>query len=41
MTFRGYKVGKKRFGCNESAKNKADAESKKTGLPVERYKYKI
>lgn len=41
MRFIGYKVGEKRFGCNETARKKAEAESKKTGMPVELYRYKI
>lgn len=39
MTFFGYKVGKKTFGCGQ--RKEAFAYAKETGLPVEVFQYKF
>lgn len=41
MRFIGYKVGDKKFGCSRKAREKAEAEAKKSGLKVDIYRYKI
>jgi len=41
MRFVGYKVGNKKFGCSQKAREKAEKLAKETGQKVELYSYKV